>query len=65
MTVALATLRKSRRAAEGNLAIARRSHTLLVEDCNRQIEQSAAAVNLATRALDEYDQAIEVLEARG
>ena len=62
MTAALTTLRKSRRAAEGDLAIARRSHTLLVEECNRKIEESATAVNLKTRALDEYDAAIETLE---
>lgn len=62
MTAALVTLRKARRAAEGDLAIARRSHGLLVEDCNRKIEESAATVNLKTRALDEYDTAIETLE---
>lgn len=65
MTAALATLRNARRAAEGGLAIARRSHTLLVEECNRKIEASAGAVNLATVTLDEYDQAIEKLEAAG
>lgn len=62
MSTALTTLRNARRAAEGNLAIARRAHTQLVEECNRQIEASATTVNLATVTLNDYDQAIETLE---
>ncbi|WP_336633438.1 MULTISPECIES: hypothetical protein [unclassified Microbacterium] len=62
MTAALDTLRKARRAARGSLDVARRSHALLVAECNQQIEASASAVNLATRSLDELDAAIELLE---